>query len=356
MEVGRKLAGLSWEEVSALRKIISKKLGVEGFNKHKKSFVEGALRTNGVDPAISEEIWANICTHGSWSFNKSHAVAYAIISYLMMYLKVHYELEFYWANFVELTDAHKKVYLLRDFLNRDDLCLPVDVNHSNVSWEIDVERGGLRPGLIEIKGIGPKAAEELVKYQPYTDLDDLQAKIPNKRAVNAGTIKAMIARGLFTPDGAIGEGDDDVFGLRRLKDTIDNLPVTNRIAELDWGRERFCIVAGKIIEKNVRDLFEVEYSKRGKVLDPSEVYKPELAAFINITIEDDTDNIYATFDRFIYPKIRDTIFNEENLSDDIFLIKGTKTKGFRKVYAKSIVNVSLQQREELMEETSGNDS
>jgi DNA polymerase-3 subunit alpha len=349
MEVGRQLAGLSWEEVSALRKIISKKLGVEGFNKHKKAFVDGAFNTSGVEKEAAEEIWDNICTHGSWSFNKSHSVAYALISYMMMYLKVHYPLEFHWANMVDLTDQTKKVYLVRDYMREGGHILPVHLNHSAAQWEIDVAEQGLRPGFIEIKGIGPKAADELARCQPYENEADLRAKC-STRAVNAGTVKALIARGLLTENGDIGEGDNDVFGLRRLKDTIDNLPVTHRIMDLGWGKEHWCIVAGRVIEKNVRDLFEVEYSKRGRVLDPNEVYRPELAAFINLTIEDHTDSIYATYDRFIYPEVRDIIFNEKNQPDDIFLIHGTKTKGFRKVYAKRIVNVSLQQREELEED------
>jgi DNA polymerase-3 subunit alpha len=343
MVVGIEMAGLSWEEVSALRKIISKKLGVEGFNKYKKAFVDGALRTNGVPAEISEEIWANICTHGSWSFNKSHAVAYALISYLMMYLKVHYRTVFNWANLVTLTDKKKAVYVLRDLVNKEGVVLPVTLNGSGFTWTIDGE--GLRPGLLEIAGIGKVTSEELIANQPYKDLADLRART-NNRKVHAGIIRALTEHGLLTRDGEIGEGDDDVWGLRKLKEAIDDLPVTHRIAELGWGKEQFCIVAGKIIEKNVRDIFEIAYSKRGEILDPDKVHRPDLPSYINITLEDDTDSIYATFDRFIYPRIREIIVNTANEPDDIFLIKGTKTEHFRKVYAKTVVNVSLQAREE----------
>jgi hypothetical protein len=346
MEVGRQLAGLSWEEVSALRKIISKKLGVEGFNKHKKAFVEGALRTNDVDPVISEEIWANICTHGSWSFNKSHAVAYAYISYLMMYLKVHYRMAFNWANLVTLTDQKKAMYVLRDYVNKGGTVLPVTLNDSQYTWKI--EGDGLRPGLLEIKGIGPKTADALIANQPYENLADLQARV-ERRKVNAGHVKVLVEHKLLNPDGSLGVGDNDVWGLQRMKDTIDDLPVTHRITQLGWGKETFCMVAGHVIEKNVRDIFEIAWSKRGEILDPEKVHKPELASYLNITLEDDTDSIYCTFDRFIYPRIQGVLFDADAKPDDIFLIKGTKTEGFRKVYAKTVVNVSKQFREEVEE-------
>ena len=134
-----------------------------------------------------------------------------------------------------------------------------------------------------------------------------------------------------------------------MREVIDDLPVTHRISQLGWGKEHFCIVAGHIIEKNVRDIFEIAWSKRGEILDPEKVHRPDLPSYINITLEDDTDSIYATFDRFIYPKVREIIFDADAKSDDIFLIKGSKTEGFRKVYAKTIVNVSKQFREEAAE-------
>jgi len=346
MEIGRHLAGMDWETVSVIRKSISKKLGVEGFRKLEKIFVEGCWETNGVDRAVSKEIWDNICTHGSWSFNKSHAVAYSLISYMMMYLKVHYPIEFQWANLVDLTDQQKKMYILRDFINAGGKVLPVTINDSEYTWKIDGD--GLRPGLLEIKGIGPKIAEEIIEHQPYTDMDDLIART-NGRRVHSGIRKLIEECDLF------GEGEKDVWGLTKMKEILDDLPITHRIADLGWGKEHFCIAAGRIIEKNTRDIFEIAWSKRGEILDPKTVYKPELASYINITLEDDTDSIYATFDRFIYPHVRDIITNVENQSDDIFMLKGEKTKGFRKIYAKSIVNVSLQRRKE-MEEQHGSDS
>lgn len=346
MEVGRQLAGLSWEEVSALRKIISKKLGVEGFNKHKAAFVDGATATNNVPIEISDEIWANICTHGSWSFNKSHAVAYALISYLMMYLKVHYRMPFNWANLVTLTDDRKRMYILRDYVNRGGVVLPVTLNDSSYTWTI--ENDGLRPGLLEIKGIGKVTAREIIDNQPYANLEELRAKT-NNRKVHAGVIRALTEHHLLTPAGELGDGDPDVWGLQHMKDTIDDLPVTHRIGQLGWGRAHFCQVAGHIIEKNVRDIFEIAWSKRGEILDPNTIHRPDLPSYINITLEDDTDSVYATFDRYIYPKVREIIFDREAKSDDIFLIKGEKTEGFRKIYAKTIINVSKQMREEYEE-------
>lgn len=346
MEIGRHLAGMDWETISLIRKSISKKLGVEGFRKLEDIFVEGCYKTNGVDRAVSKEIWDNICTHGSWSFNKSHAVAYSLISYMMMYLKTHYPMEFNWANLVTLTDQTKKMYVLRDFINAGGTVLPVTINDSDYSWKID--GNGLRPGLLEIKGIGPKTADAIIAGQPYSDWDDFVARTPG-RVVNSRIRSIIQEKDLF------GDGEHDVWGLGRMKAVLDELPITHRIADLGWGKEHFCIAAGRIIEKNTRDIFEIAWSKRGEILDPKTIHRPDLPSYINITLEDDTDSIYATFDRFIYPHVRDIITSAENQPDDIFMLKGEKTKGFRKIYAKSIVNVSLQQRREL-EERYGSDS
>ena len=343
MEIARNVAGMSWEFVSVFRKQISKKLGVEGFKKWEEMFIMGCAETSCMDEETARPIWDNICTHGSWSFNKSHAVAYALISYLMMYLKAHYPMEFDWANLVTLTDKQKQTYVLRDYINKGGKVLPVHINKSGATWTIDGD--ALRPGFSEIKGIGEAIAGAIIEGQPYANKEDFLERV-NKRRVHKGIQALLFDGGMFSPD---GEPQDskivDVYGLLHMKDVINNLPVTHRIAELGWGKEHYCRVAGRIIELNVRDVFEVAWSKRGETLDPTTMHKPELAAFVNITLEDDTDSIYATFDRFVYPRVRDIIASEENEKDDIFIIKGAKTKGFRKVYAKTIENVSLAERE-----------
>ena len=79
MEIGRHVGKLSWEDISQLRKAMSKSLGQEFFDKYWERFKVGA-EENGVSEIDAKKIWDNINTMGSWAFNRSHAISYAMLS------------------------------------------------------------------------------------------------------------------------------------------------------------------------------------------------------------------------------------------------------------------------------------
>jgi DNA polymerase-3 subunit alpha len=93
MQIARNVGKLSWEDTSSLRKAMSKSLGEEFFNRYWELFREGA-KDQGIEEKEAKNIWEHMCTFGSWAFNKSHAVSYAMISYWCAYLKAHHPLEF----------------------------------------------------------------------------------------------------------------------------------------------------------------------------------------------------------------------------------------------------------------------
>ena len=97
LNICREVAGMNWKDVNDLRKAFSKSLGKEYFSTYEQKFIEGALKNN-----YSEEnadlMWNDLVHSGNYAFNKSHAVAYAMISFWSAYMKAHHPLEFAVAN------------------------------------------------------------------------------------------------------------------------------------------------------------------------------------------------------------------------------------------------------------------
>jgi len=81
MALCKEISGMSWEDVSSLRKAASKSLGEEFFDKYRIKFVEGAIALSGYDEETANKAWLDISSMGSYAFNRSHSVAYAYISY-----------------------------------------------------------------------------------------------------------------------------------------------------------------------------------------------------------------------------------------------------------------------------------
>ena len=160
MQIAKEIGGMTWSDVSELRKASSKSKGVEFFNQYKKKFTEGA-KENGYSSDSIDTIWNDISHSGSWSFNKSHAVSYAMVSYWTAYLKCHHPLEFSVA-YLNNADDDNGIKFLRDMVKNENLSyVPVDPDASTERWSTD----GIRVigGLQNIKGIGPANAKAIVK-------------------------------------------------------------------------------------------------------------------------------------------------------------------------------------------------
>ena len=174
MQVVRGMGKFDWADTAAVRKAMSKKLGVEYFDKMKAKFVAGASG-QGVDEASAFKAWANVCTHGIWSFNRSHAVAYTVMAYRMMWLKVHYTAEFYAASISCETDAAVQRNILREAKSVGQKILPVCINRST-DKVLSCDDGGLRLGLPALVGITTKTMEAVVKCRPYSSVIDFNRR------------------------------------------------------------------------------------------------------------------------------------------------------------------------------------
>jgi DNA polymerase III alpha subunit len=159
MFVLREVGDMDWPTVNKLRKAINKKLGAEWFNQYREQFVAGAGRVQ-MDAAMANSVWDAIVTFGAYAFNKSHAVAYGLLSYWCAYLKAHHPLEFACALLRHPKDDESAGKALRDLVAEGHAFVPVDLAQSGATWEI--VDGKLLGGLTTVVGCGEAMAKEIL--------------------------------------------------------------------------------------------------------------------------------------------------------------------------------------------------
>jgi DNA polymerase III alpha subunit len=298
MAMGRAIGGLSWEDVSELRKAMSKSLGEEFFNRYWVKFEAGALANN-IASADARRIWDKMCTFGSWAFNKSHSVSYGLISYWCCVLKAHHPLQFAAACLRNEKDQEQGVRILRDLHQKDFKYKPVDPERSGLAWE--VRDGTLIGGLTNIKGLGEKKAQDILKRRA-----EGRALLPGQRKLLSE------AR---TPYDDIFEGDrrfGDMYRHPRKYHVLSG-PITHICDIADAGEYVFI---GKLKEKNLRDLNEYgNVVKRGGRLIMGN------SLFLNLVIEDDTGSIIIKIDRYHYRKWGKPLIEKAKIGD-WFMWKG----------------------------------
>ena len=309
MNIARDVGKLSWEDVSQLRKAMSKSLGEEFFDGYWQKFKVGAIE-NGIDEDQAQTIWKNINTMGSWAFNRSHAIAYGLVSYWCCVLKSRFPLEFAAACLRNVKDDDQGVRLLREVSKEGLGYKSYDKYRSGMNWS--VQNGELIGGLIGIKGVGPKMAEDIINRrelkQPLTPRQE--------KLLDNGE----------TPY-------DDIFECERSFWHIKADPLAHNIKtpiieiqDLEADNPGTYVFFGKLKEKNLRDMNEaVNLAKRGgRKVDSNNLW-------LNMTFEDDTGPIISTVDRFKYNKLGKPIVEDGKIGD-WYLIKGYLKQGFRKIY------------------------
>ena len=200
MQISKELAGFSGAKADDLRKAIGKK-NREAMAKLKPEFVEGC-RKSGTSESVIEMLWTTNEKSADYSFNKSHAACYALISYRTAWLKANYPAEYMAALISSVMDTKDKVpFFVAQAEQMGIAILPPDVNLSD--HEFVVVDGNIRFGLDAVKGVGYQAVEAIksargddVEPRPFTSLFDFCERVDN-RAVNKKAIEALIKCGAF---------------------------------------------------------------------------------------------------------------------------------------------------------------
>jgi len=206
MQISKSIAGFSGAKADDLRKAIGKK-NREAMAALKPEFVAGCRATNTAEGVI-DWLWATNEKSADYSFNRSHAACYALISYRTAWLKANFPAEYMAALISSVMSTKDKVPF---FVARcEDMgieILPPDVNLSGHAFA--VVEGNIRFGLDAVKGVGYQAVEAIKAAREdagdFESLWDFCARV-DCRAVNKKAIEALIKCGAFGSTGATRRG------------------------------------------------------------------------------------------------------------------------------------------------------
>ena len=219
MQIANIMAGYSMAEADLLRRAMSKKSEAI-LLKEKDKFIKGSIK-NGYDESLAHKIYDLIFKFADYGFNRSHSVAYAMISYRMAYLKAHYPLVFM-KNLLSSainSETKTKEYIYECTKNGITIAKP-NINISNMMY-IKVDNKIVFP-LTNIKNVGVNAAKAIIeerKNGKFKDIFDFICRC-YKGPVNSKTIENLIYAGAF-----------DSFGYTK-KTLIQNLDIIINYSEI----------------------------------------------------------------------------------------------------------------------------
>lgn len=320
LQICRELGGMSWEDVTLLRKAMSKSLGKEYFDQFRDKFVTGAA-DNAIDADSATAIWEMVNTMGSWAFNLAHSYSYAVVSFWTAWLKTHHRLQFAAATLRNSKDEASAIKLLRELVKENIPYIPFDPELSEENWS--AKDGKLIGGFMGLKGIGESKAKTLVA----------------KRAENGGRLptkerEAVLAAeqtffDVFPAERRFGDyyREPEKFGIRAGTKVV-------RIEEI--GGEQEFVYIGRLVGKDLRDHNEEVRVKRrnGK-------RKTGPTLFLDLDIEDDTGKILTRIERYDFEEVGRPIW-EGAKEGTWWLVRGRRELwgrpdgGFKMIYVKRI--------------------
>jgi len=221
MKIAQGLAGFTLTEADVLRKAMGKKIK-SLLLAQKKKFIEGCKK-NEIPESISQKIWHWFEPFAHYSFNRSHAAAYATIAYQTAYLKVHYTLEFMASLLTsEKANIERIGFLMEECKRMGIEVLPPNLNESFRYFSVIPKENKIRFGLAAIKNVGENVVEEIVKERKekghFQSIEDFVSRVPIK-VLNKKSLESLIKTGTF-----------DKFGER--KKLLNNLELL-----LEYSRE-----------------------------------------------------------------------------------------------------------------------
>ena len=196
MQIAQVLSGYSLGEADLLRRAMGKKIKEE-MDKQSARFVDGAMK-NGVSKAQAETIFELLAKFANYGFNKSHAAAYAIVSYQTAFLKAHYPVEFIAASMtLDMANTDKVNDFRQDAQRLGIDIIPPSVQTSYRHFEPGENR--IYYALAAVKGVGDAVVELIVAVRgdtPFKSIEDFCLRIDPKQ-VNRRVLESLISAGAF---------------------------------------------------------------------------------------------------------------------------------------------------------------
>ncbi|WP_029005231.1 DNA polymerase III subunit alpha [Azorhizobium doebereinerae] len=196
MQIAQALAGYSLGEADLLRRAMGKKIRAE-MEKQRERFVSGS-EERGVPKAQADTIFDLLAKFADYGFNKSHAAAYALVSYQTAWLKANYPTEFLAASMtLDMGNTDKLAEFRQEAQRLGIEVVPPNINLS--TREFAVVDGRIIYAMAAIKGVGGHAVDAVVAARgdrPFADFADFAGRLPVKM-VNKRTLESLAAAGCF---------------------------------------------------------------------------------------------------------------------------------------------------------------
>ena len=204
------LGGMSWADADKVRKIIGKKKDASEFDAYKDQFIKGASQHITEEDAI--KLWHDFEAHAGYSFNRSHAIAYSMLSYYTAWLKHYYSIEFMFAILKNEKDKDARTdYLLEAKRLGIKVLLP-HVNESDLDFSI--QGNALRFGLSDVKYISDKVGTKIKLLRPFKNYADFIDKSKVKGSgINSRAIDSlnMIGAASFKDNPLKGTENENLY-------------------------------------------------------------------------------------------------------------------------------------------------
>lgn len=280
MQIAQLLSGYSLSEADVLRRAMGKKIKEE-MDKQKERFISGA-RKNGISKTIAVNIFELLAKFADYGFNKSHAAAYAVISYQTAWMKTHYPVEFLAASMtLEMDNVEKIKKFCQDARQFNIQIMPPSVNTPCVDFKVGDNR--IYYSLAAIKGVGTTTARHIMEAsadKPFDSLEDFCSRVDSKK-LNRRVLESLVFAGAL-----------DCFGYSRMQllQSLDNIQKYAQWVEKNRTNKHENIFAhekGTFSDKITLEKFSVEnssvrFENEQRVLGfyfsghPLDVYKPIL--------------------------------------------------------------------------------
>ena len=315
MQIVRELAGYNNAQSDDIRRTMSKKK-IEKMAKEKNDFIygneergiDGCIK-RGISEEVAKKIYDDMTDFAKYAFNKSHAAAYAVVSYQTAYLKCHYPVEFMAALMTSFMEHTGKIteYIMTCRQMGIEILSP-DINEGD--YRFTPYEGNIRYGLAAIKGVGRPVIGEIVEERkaggPYVNLKDFCTRLSG-RSVNKRTVESFIKAGAL----------DCLPGTRKQKmlvyaDVIDDVSrqkkttMTGQMSLFDFAepeeQKELDIVMPEVGEYDKEEILAFEKEVLGVYISghPLEQYVGLLERNITNRTTD-----FVTADGEMAPKVRD---------------------------------------------------
>lgn len=318
MQIFRELAGFSLGRADIVRRAMSKKKADVMEREHQifinglededgNILVEGCIR-RGIEKKIADKIYSEMESFASYAFNKSHAAAYAVVSYQTAYLKCHYKSEFMASLLTSVLDnADKIAAYINECKAQKIEILPPHINESNESFT--VVGSNIRFGMLAVKGLGRNAARSIIKERKnggnFNSLYDFCKRIAGKD-VNKKAIENLIKAGAF--DGLDANRQQMILSFNNIIDAVENSKRNNLDGQIGF--------------------FDVNLKSEENLSSPVELpHVPEYNKFDLLNMEKESTGMYisghpmAEFQKVIekrnYVKISDILSSNVKNNDKI---------------------------------------